>query len=223
MVQKDTFKVPSGPLIGLPLGAEGLGVFGDGACQLPSDCLIIVKIRRQATAHALHSVQRKATLYEKTYPSWWALSMDSKRIDWGAHWKRLLQQDNETGGYAEKIATHPDFKNEKTVLEHFINNRGHAFLFIPKYHRELNAIDCCWSQAKRYMRAYCNYSITGLRWNIPESFDTISVENILNYFRQARQYMYGYLLGHQAGIELEQLVKNFSKQFKLHRRVAEGQ
>ena len=81
MVQKDTFKVPSGPLIGLPLGAEGLGVFGDGACQLPSDYLIIVKIRRQATAHALHSVQRKATVYEKTYPSWWALSMYSKRID----------------------------------------------------------------------------------------------------------------------------------------------
>lgn len=28
MVQKDTFKVPSGPLIGLPLDAEGLGVLG---------------------------------------------------------------------------------------------------------------------------------------------------------------------------------------------------
>ena len=41
MVQKDTFKVPSGPLIGLPLGAEGLGVFWDGACQLPSNNLLI--------------------------------------------------------------------------------------------------------------------------------------------------------------------------------------
>ena len=28
MVQKDTFKVPAGPLIGLPLDAEGLGVLG---------------------------------------------------------------------------------------------------------------------------------------------------------------------------------------------------
>ena len=67
-----------------------------------------------------------------------------------------------------------------------------------------------------------HYSITGLRCNIPESFDTISIENIQIYLRQTRQYMYmyGYLLGHQAGIELE---KNFSKQFKSHQRVAEGQ
>lgn len=159
-----------------------------------------------------------------------------KRILVGGHYqwipKGLIEVLTERGCYnrtmkledmRKEIATHPDFKNEKTVLERFINNRGHAFLFIPKYHCELNAIERCWSQAKRYTRAYCNYSITGLRRNIPESFDTISVENIQNYFRQARQYMYGYLLGHQAGIELEQLVKNFSKQFKSHRRVAEGQ
>ena len=37
------------------------------------------------------------------------------------------------------IATHPDFKNEKSILERFINSRGHAVLFIPKYHCELNA------------------------------------------------------------------------------------
>ena len=40
MVQKDTFKVPSG--ISLPLGTEGLGVLGDGACQLPSNSSLIV-------------------------------------------------------------------------------------------------------------------------------------------------------------------------------------
>ena len=146
--------------------------------------------------------------------------------------KGLIEVLNERGCYKstmkledmrKEIATHPDFKNEKTILERFINGRGHAFLFIPKYHCELNAIERCWSQAKRYTQAYCNYSITGLRRNIPESFNAILIENIRNYFRQTRQYMYGYLLGHQAGIELEKLVKNFSKQFKSHRCVAEGQ
>ena len=34
--------------------------------------------------------------------------------------------------------------------------------------------------------------------------------------------MYGYLLGHQAGLKLEELVKMFSKNFKSHRRVAES-
>ena len=43
MVQKDTFKVPSGHLIGIPLGEEDLGVFGDGAYQLHSNnCIIVV-------------------------------------------------------------------------------------------------------------------------------------------------------------------------------------
>ena len=122
-----------------------------------------------------------------------------------------------------EIALHPDFKNEKTKLEHFIHDHGHAFLLLPKYHCELNPIERRWAQSKWHTHAYCNYSITGLRRNIQASFDSISVEDIRNYFRQARQYMYGYLLGQNAGIELEKLVKTYSKQFNSHRRVAEGQ
>ena len=96
------------------------------------------------------------------------------------------------------------------------------FLFIPKYHCELNPIERCWSQAKRYTRAHCNYCITGLRQNIPEGLNCVTTENIQNYFRHARDYIYGYLLGHQAGLKLEELVKKFSKNFKSHRRVAES-
>ena len=113
----------------------------------------------------------------------------------------------------KEIASHPDFANEKTKLEHYINSRGHAFLFIPKYHCELNPIERCWSQAKRHTRAYCNYCITGLRRNIPEGLDRVTTDNIKNYFRRTRDYMYGYLLGHQAGLQLEELVKMFSKSF----------
>ena len=49
-----------------------------------------------------------------------------------------------------------------------------------------------------------------------------SVVNIQNYFRRVKDYTYGYLLGHQAGLKLEKLVKKFSKNFKSHRRVAES-
>ena len=122
----------------------------------------------------------------------------------------------------KEIATHPNFANEKNKLEQYINNRGHAFLFIPKYHCELNPIERCWSQAKQYTQAYCNYCITGLRQNIPEGLNCVTTENIQNYFRRARDYMYGYLLGHQAGLKLEELVKKFSKNFKSHRHVAES-
>lgn len=152
------------------------------------------------------------------------------QTEWIPKW--LIRILTERGRYRPKmkleemrkeIATHPDFANEKTKLQHLINERGHAFQFIPKYHCELNPIERCWSQSKRYTRAYCNYNITGLRRNIPRGLDSVSVENIQNYFRRVRDYMCGYLLGHQAGIELEKLVKTYSKQHKSHRRVAEGQ
>ena len=85
----------------------------------------------------------------------------------------------------------------------------------------MNPIERCWAQAKRYTRAYCNYNITGLRQNIYPALDSVSSETITNYFRRAKNYMYGYLLGHQAGLTLEQLVTNYSKEFKSHRRISE--
>ena len=74
----------------------------------------------------------------------------------------------------------------------------------------------CWAQAKRRTRAYCNYNITGLRRNIPEGLDKVSVENIDNYVRRVRVYMFGYLLGHQAGVKLKELVKRFPKEWSPH-------
>ena len=70
---------------------------------------------------------------------------------------------------------------------------------------------------------YCNYNITGLRRNIPEGLDKVSVENIYNYVCHVRVYMFGYLLGHQAGVKLEELMKKISKVYKSHRHIAENQ
>ena len=121
----------------------------------------------------------------------------------------------------KELASHSDFKNEKNKLEYFLYARGHACHFLPKYHCEMNPIECCWAQAKRYTRAYCNYNISGLRRNITPALDSVSSENISNYFRHAKNYMYGYLLGHKAGVELEQLVRKYSKEFKSHRHISD--
>ena len=40
-----------------------------------------------------------------------------------------------------EIASHTDFKEEKTNLEHFLNDLGHACIVLPKFHCELNAIE----------------------------------------------------------------------------------
>ena len=85
----------------------------------------------------------------------------------------------------------------------------------------MNPIERCWSQAKHYTRAYCNYNIVGLRRNVRPGLDSVSTTNTQNYFRRARNYMYGYLMGHQAGIALEKLIKKYSKEFKSHRRISD--
>ena len=142
--------------------------------------------------------------------------------------KGLIQVLKERGRYNGKmkledmrkeISTHSDFRDEKTKLEHFLNNRGHVCIMLPKFHCELNPIERCWGQAKRYTRAYTNYTFPKLRENIPKGLDTVTVDNIANYFCKARQYMFAYLEGFKPGKELENQVKKYKQVYKSHRRV----
>ena len=117
------------------------------------------------------------------------------------------------------ISKFPDFAGEKCQLEPILNNRGHVCIFIPKFHCEFNPIERCWSQSKRYTRAYCNYTIMGLRKTIPKALESIILDNIRNYFDRVKRYMYGYLEGLQAGTELELKATEFKKTYRSHRRV----
>ena len=43
----------------------------------------------------------------------------------------------------QEFASHPDFKEKKTKIEHFINGKGYACIFLPKFHCELIPIERC--------------------------------------------------------------------------------
>ena len=118
-----------------------------------------------------------------------------------------------------EITTHSDFANEKTKLEHYLQGRGHCCIMLPKFHCELNPIERCWGQAKRYTRAYANYTFPGLRKNIPLGLNSVTIENIRNYFRKTRQYMFAYVEGFAAGPEMEKQIKKYKKLYKSHRKV----
>ena len=34
------------------------------------------------------------------------------------------------------LSNHDDFVNEKTIVEHFLHERGHLAYFLPKFHRK---------------------------------------------------------------------------------------
>ena len=122
------------------------------------------------------------------------------------------------------LGSHPDFKNEKSSIERFlVEEKGHIVYMLPKFHCELNPIERVWSQLKRYTKAYCKYSIVSLRKLIIPALETVTLENIRNYFRKVRHYMFAYLEGLPGGSGLEKLVKNYKSVIKSHRRISEHQ
>ncbi|CAM9969405.1 unnamed protein product, partial [Discosporangium mesarthrocarpum] len=40
---------------------------------------------------------------------------------------------------------------------------------LPKYHCELNHIEMVWGRSNCYVRRHCNYTIQGMRENVPFS------------------------------------------------------
>ena len=62
----------------------------------------------------------------------------------------------------EVLSSHADFRNEKSLIERFLMEDTEHIVYnfmLPKFHCELNLIERVWAQAKRYSKAYCNYSI----------------------------------------------------------------
>ena len=118
----------------------------------------------------------------------------------------------------QELASHQDFQEEKTKIEHFLNGCGHICMLLPKLHCEITLIERCWAQAKRYVRAYTTYTIAGLRKNVSDGLHSVTLDNIRNHFRKVRHYMFGYLQGIAGGPELEEHVKKCKKIYKSHRR-----
>ena len=113
------------------------------------------------------------------------------------------------------LANHEDFRTEKTIVEHFLESRGHIVYFLPKFHCELNPIERVWGQAKVYTRTHTNYTLVRLRQLIHPALDSVSADLIRKYFRRVAVYEKAYMQGKKAGKELEQAVKVF----KSHRRI----
>ena len=83
----------------------------------------------------------------------------------------------------KKLSQYPDFQNKKTLLEEYIESRGHIHMYFPKFHCELSAIERVWCHSKKHTRAYANGSIVRLRWLVPEGLDNVTTDMIKKFFR----------------------------------------
>ena len=85
-------------------------------------------------------------------------------------------------------------------------------MLLPKFHCDINPIERCWAQAKRYEQSHTNYTLAGLRKNVPDGLDSVSLTNICNHFRKVRHYnVWLPSTGVKAGPELEEHVKKSKK------------
>ncbi len=78
------------------------------------------------------------------------------------------------------LKTHPDFQEQKPLLEEFVGGRGHICVYYPKFHCELSPIERVWCHSKKHTCAYANGSIVRLHKIVPEGLDSVSTEMIKN-------------------------------------------
>lgn len=114
------------------------------------------------------------------------------------------------------LKNHADFQSEKPRIINYLESVGHTALFLPKFHPDINPTERVWAQSKRYTRAYCKYTLPSLRSTIPEGLDYFTLENIRNFHRKCRNYMFAYFEGHVAGTKLEEQVKKYKQAVKSH-------
>lgn len=112
------------------------------------------------------------------------------------------------------LSQQPDFKSQKTIVEELAESCGHAVLFLPKYHCELNFIEMVWAAAKRKTRELCDYTFNGLKKNMPLALDGITVDQCRAYARKSRDYIAAYLKGTHS-YDVDKILK----EYKSHRRV----
>ena len=109
-----------------------------------------------------------------------------------------------------------DFLAEKPSLQKLIEQHGHHFLLLPKFHCELNPIERCWAFSKKYIRERSINTISSLRTLVNESLSALTKETVQKYFRKVREYERAYREG-AVNTDIDKYVKTY----KSHRIIRE--
>ena len=72
----------------------------------------------------------------------------------------------------------PDFQEQKSRVQEIIEEAGQLYIFLLKYHCELNFIEYFWAAIKRYLREHCDYTFRTLKENMPQALASVDVQLI---------------------------------------------
>lgn len=68
-----------------------------------------------------------------------------------------------------------DFRNEKRKVERLLVRFEHELLFLPKFHPELNPIECLWGAAKVYTYRNCGFTFESLQRMVTPALESVSL------------------------------------------------
>ena len=78
-----------------------------------------------------------------------------------------------------------DFQDQKGRLQGEVEALDHRVLFYPKFHCELNFVECYWCRAKLFARENCGYNFEALKVTVPEALAPVSNASIRGFYRLA--------------------------------------
>ena len=94
------------------------------------------------------------------------------------------------------LSIQPDFSGQKCELEEKLEGSGgHCVMYYPKFHCELNHIEKFWCHGKRFARENCDYTLDGLRRNVPLALVHVKNSTILGNFKSCMRMMELYRQG----------------------------
>lgn len=112
------------------------------------------------------------------------------------------------------LSQEPDFASEVSALKKLIDSKGHICLFLPKFHCELNPIECAWGQCKRICRSKCDSSWKNLQTRVPDTLDSIPLALIRKWFRLTDRFCDAYRRGLKG-----RLAEFATRKYRSHRRL----
>ena len=97
------------------------------------------------------------------------------------------------------LSAQKDFQEQKGRLQEEVNAVGHEIIFYPKFHCELNFIERYWSGVKWWLRDNCQYSLAGLRENLPTGLHSVGSASINRHYNHCMRIIDAYADGNEYG------------------------
>ncbi len=145
--------------------------------NIPPKSIIILDNAKYHNVFAEDNVPNKSSRKEQ-FQNWLTRN--------GYPWREDMLKAELTA-LCKRIAPAPEYKLDKIAEKH-----GMSILRTPPYHPELQPIETCWAVVKNHMADNCDFTMIGLRNNLPIAFKKVSSSTckkiISKVFEQEKKY-----------------------------------